>query len=107
MVLCNTFLFLFIIHMVKKAAKTESTLSESVQGLQRHGQDNGSPEVQIALLSQDIKMLQEHVNINIHDVDAKRSLLRKVAKRRMLLKYLKEKSLERYTLTIQQLGLKG
>jgi len=92
--------------MAKKAT-TESTLSASVQGLQRHGQDNGSPEVQIALLSQEIKMLQDHVNVNIHDVDAKRSLLRKVAKRRMLLKYLKEKNLERYTLTIQWLGLKG
>lgn len=93
--------------MVKKTVAAESWLSVSVQGLQRHGQDNGSPEVQIALLSQDIKMLQEHVNINIHDVDAKRSLLRKVAKRRMLLKYLKEKGFERYTLTIQQLWLKG
>jgi small subunit ribosomal protein S15 len=93
--------------MVKKTAKTESSLSTSVQGLQRHGQDNGSPEVQIALLSEEITMLQAHVNTNIHDVDAKRSLLRKVAKRRMLLKYLKDKSLERYTLTIQQLGLKG
>jgi small subunit ribosomal protein S15 len=93
--------------MVKKAAKTESALSASVQGLQRHGQDNGSPEVQIALLSQEIKVLQDHVNVNIHDVDAKRSLLRKVAKRRMLLKYLKDSNLERYTLTIQELGLKG
>ena len=93
--------------MMAKKATTESTLSASVQGLQRHGQDNGSPEVQIALLSQEIKMLQDHVNVNIHDVDAKRSLLRKVAKRRMLLKYLKEKNLERYTLTIQWLGLKG
>jgi small subunit ribosomal protein S15 len=91
----------------KTTTAVESTLSASVQGLQRHAQDNGSPEVQIALLSQEIKVLQDHVNTNIHDVDAKRSLLRKVAKRRMLLKYLKEKSLERYTITIQQLGLKG
>jgi small subunit ribosomal protein S15 len=91
----------------KTTTVAESTLSASVQGLQRHAQDNGSPEVQIALLSQEIKVLQDHVNTNIHDVDAKRSLLRKVAKRRMLLKYLKEKSLERYTITIQQLGLKG
>lgn len=91
----------------KTATVTENRLSASVQGLQRHAQDNGSPEVQIALLSQEIKVLQDHVNTNIHDVDAKRSLLRKVAKRRMLLKYLKEKSLERYNITIQQLGLKG
>lgn len=92
--------------MAKKVT-TETTLSTSVQGLQRHGQDNGSPEVQIALLSQEIKVLQDHVNVNIHDVDAKRSLLRKVAKRRMLLKYIKEINLERYTLTIQSLWLKG
>lgn len=93
--------------MPKKTTTTECALSTSVQGLQRHGQDNGSPEVQIALLSEEIKVLQDHVNVNIHDVDAKRSLLRKVAKRRMLLKYLKDQNLERYTLTIKQLGLKG
>ena len=93
--------------MAKQTKESESTLSASVQGLQRHTKDNGSPEVQIALLSQEIKTLQDHVNINIHDVDAKRSLLRKVAKRRTLLKYLKETNLERYTATIQQLWLKG
>jgi len=47
--------------------------------------------------------LQDHVNSNIHDVDAKRSLLRKVAKRRTLLKYLKDVHLERYTAVVQQL----
>lgn len=84
-----------------------STLSDSVQSLQRHAQDNGSPEVQIALLSQEIKVLQDHVNTNIHDVDAKRSLLRKVAKRRMLMKFLKNVNLERYNIVAQQLGLKA
>ena len=90
-------------------AKTTQTslLSDIVQSLQRHAQDNGSPEVQIALLSEEIKVLQDHVNVNIHDVDAKRSLLRKVAKRRMLLKFLKTTDLERYNLTTQQLGLKA
>ena len=87
--------------------KQESTLSVQTQSLQRHGQDNGSPEVQIVLLCQEIKTLQEHLVSNIHDVDAKRSLLRKVAKRRTLLKYLKEKNLDRYTIVIKELGLKG
>jgi len=90
-------------------AKTTQTskLSDSVQSLQRHAQDNWSPEVQIGLLSQEIKVLQDHVNTNIHDVDAKRSLLRKVAKRRMLMKFLKNIDLERYNLVAKQLGLKA
>jgi len=93
--------------MPKTTTPQESSLSAAVQWLQRHWKDNGSPEVQIALLCQEIKVLQDHVNSNIHDVDAKRSLLRKVAKRRTLLKYLKDVHLERYTAVVQQLWLKG
>jgi small subunit ribosomal protein S15 len=51
--------------------------------------------------------LQGHLKAHDKDVDAKRSLLKKVARRRKFLKYLKENALERYTLIVKKLGLKG
>jgi small subunit ribosomal protein S15 len=68
--------------------------------------DTGSTEVQIAILSFEIKLLQEHIAEHQHDVDAKRSLLKKVAKRRTLLKYLKTKYLEIYTKVSKKVGVK-
>ena len=77
-----------------------------VEPFKRHEKDNGSPEVQIALLTYEITTLQGHLQHHIHDVDAKRSLLKKVARRRTFLKYLKEKVLKRYTLISKKLKLK-
>lgn len=74
---------------------------------QRHEGDTGSPEVQIGLLSDEIKMLQEHLAEHSKDFDAKRSLLKKVAKRRKFLKYLKSKDLEAYATVAKKLGLKA
>jgi len=73
----------------------------------RHDKDNGSPEVQIALLSHEISLLQDHLKLHDKDVDAKRSLLKKVARRRKFVKYLKEHDLERYNLISKKLGLKA
>ena len=96
--------------MVEKKTKTTKTTaakSKKVAGnLQRHETDTWSPEVQIWLLSDDIKMLQDHVNINKKDFDAKRSLLKKVARRRRLLKFLKDTNLERYQIVAKKLWLK-
>ncbi len=78
-----------------------------VKPFQRHDKDNGSPEVQIALLSHEVEMLQEHLKTHPSDVDAKRSLLKKVARRRKFLKYLKEHALERYTVITKKLKLKA
>ena len=64
---------------------------------QRHDKDTGSPEMQIGLLSEEVAMLQAHVAANPKDYDAKRSLLKKVAKRRTFLRYLKERDLDAYT----------
>jgi small subunit ribosomal protein S15 len=75
--------------------------------VKRHNNDNGSPEVQIILLSMDITKLQGHIETNKHDVDAKRSLLRKVAKRRSFLRYLKDNNMERYTYITDLLKLKA
>jgi len=73
---------------------------------QRHEKDNGSPEVQIALLTYEVDLLQGHLKLHPSDVDAKRSLLKKVARRRKFLKYLKENELDRYTFVANKLKLK-
>ena len=73
----------------------------------RHENDNGSPEVQIAILTFEVTELQWHLQTHPKDVDAKRSLLKKVARRRKFLKYLKENALERYTVVAKKLKLKA
>ena len=77
-----------------------------IQPFMRHEKDNGSPEVQIALLTFEVTQLQEHLSNHAKDVDAKRSLLKKVARRRKFLKYLKINDLERYWLISKKLKLK-
>lgn len=77
-----------------------------VKPYQRHENDNGSPEVQIALLTFEITVLQAHLQSHQKDVDAKRSLLKKVARRRKFLKYLKENDLEAYSTVSKKLKLK-
>ena len=74
--------------------------------LQRHERDTGSPQMQIGLLSDQIAMLQAHVATNAKDYDAKRSLLKKVAKRRSFLRYLKTKDLDAYTKISKKIWLK-
>ena len=68
--------------------------------------DTGSPEVQVALLSNQINHLQGHFKEHIHDHHSRRGLLRMVAQRRKLLDYLKGKNVDRYTKLIGQLGLR-
>jgi len=73
---------------------------------QRHDKDTGSPEVQAGLLSTEIAQLQDHLAAHKKDYDAKRSLLKKVAKRRKFLKYLKGKDLDTYSTVSKKLDLK-
>lgn len=73
---------------------------------QRHDKDTGSPEFQISLLSDEIAVLQSHLEAHKKDFDAKRSILKKVAKRRSLLKYLKEKNLDTYVTVSKKFGIK-
>jgi len=72
----------------------------------RHEKDTGSPEFQISLLSDEIVVLQTHLEKNKKDFDAKRSILKKVAKRRTLLKYLKAKNLDAYVAVSKKFGIK-
>ncbi len=68
--------------------------------------DTGSPEIQIALLTQEIKKLVVHLKEHFHDVSAKRGLLSKIAKRRRLLRYLASKEAARYKKIVKELGIK-
>ena len=68
--------------------------------------DTGSPEVQVAILTERIKNLTEHFKDNHKDNHSRRGLLMMVNKRRNLLAYLKKKDVERYNALIQKLGLR-
>ena len=68
--------------------------------------DTGSPEVQVALLTDRIKDLTEHFKIHIHDHHSRQGLLRMVNRRRKLLDYLKGKDEQRYKSLIGRLGLR-
>ena len=68
--------------------------------------DTGSPEVQIALLTERINHLNEHLKVHIHDNLSRRGLLKMVGRRRGLLDYLKSKDIERYRAIIAALNLR-
>jgi len=71
-----------------------------------HDADTGSPQVQIALLSQRINELTEHFKTHKKDHHSRRGLLTMVSRRRKLLKYLKDRNPERYRTLIQSLGIR-
>jgi small subunit ribosomal protein S15 len=71
-----------------------------------HGTDTGSPEVQVALLTERINHLTEHLKVNKKDHHSRRGLLMMVGKRRRLLRYLQEQDMERYRALIAKLGLR-
>lgn len=71
-----------------------------------HPSDTGSPEVQIALLSERITYLTEHFKTHKKDHHSRRGLLKLVGQRRQLLNYLKRKNIDRYNSVIERLGLR-
>lgn len=72
----------------------------------RHEGDTGSPEVQIALLTERINHLNDHLKLHKKDHHSRRGLLMMVGKRRGLLNYLEKKDIERYRAIIKELGLR-
>ena len=72
----------------------------------RHGTDTGSPQVQIALMTQRINELTEHLRQHKHDHHSRRGLLKLVGRRRRLLDYLQRSDLEGYRALIKELGLR-
>ncbi len=77
-----------------------------ITGFRTHESDTGSPEVQIALLTERINGLTGHLREHKHDHHSRRGLLKLVGRRRRLLAYLSEKDIERYRATIARLGLR-
>ncbi len=73
---------------------------------QRKPGDTGSPEVQIALLSERIRYLTEHFKVHKKDHHSRRGLLKLVGQRRRMLNYLKRKDIERYRTVIKELGIR-
>lgn len=71
-----------------------------------HDNDTGSPEVQIALISDRINQLTEHLKLHRKDFSSRRGLLKLVGQRRRLLDYLKDTDLEGYRKIVEELGLR-
>lgn len=79
---------------------------EIIQKYQIHERDTGSPEVQIALLTERISYLTEHLKIHRKDHHSRRGLLKMVGQRRALLNYLKRNDPLRYRAIVEKLGLR-
>lgn len=77
-----------------------------VKDFRQHGADTGSPQVQIALLTQRITELTEHFRTHKKDNHSRRGLLKMVSQRRKLLDYLKRKDIEQYHEIVTRLGLR-
>ncbi len=82
------------------------TKSEVINDFKKHDSDTGSPEVQIALLTERINGLTEHFKTHKKDHTSRRGLLKMVGQRRRLLKYLKSKDVEGYRKLIERLGIR-
>ena len=80
--------------------------SEIIDSYRTHDSDTGSPEVQVAILSERIRYLTEHFKIHAKDHHSRRGLLKLVGQRRRLLDYLKGKDSERYSQLITRLGIR-
>lgn len=79
---------------------------ELIQGFKRHDSDTGSPEVQIAILSERISTLTEHFKTHVKDHHSRRGLLKLVGQRRRQLDYLKRTDRASYQAVIERLGIR-
>jgi small subunit ribosomal protein S15 len=87
-------------------AVVQERTREIVQTYRQHGTDTGSPEVQIALLTDRIGYLTEHFKVHRKDHHSRRGLLKLVGQRRRLLDYLKGREFQRYKSVIERLGIR-
>lgn len=86
--------------------QTKDQKQDVITNYRRHETDNGSPEVQVALITHRINHLTEHFKTHTHDHHGRRGLLKLVGRRRRLLDYLKSQNLDGYRATIERLGLR-
>ncbi len=87
-------------------ALTQERKNEIIAEYRTHEGDTGSPEVQIAVLTEEINALNEHLRTHKKDFHSERGLLKKVGRRRHLLRYLRDTDVQRYRELIQKLGLR-
>jgi small subunit ribosomal protein S15 len=85
---------------------TRESKRQIIDKYRLHDNDSGSPEVQIALLTEKIKYLTEHFRVHKKDHHSRRGLLKMVGQRRRLLDYLKTSQIDRYRSIVKELGLR-
>ncbi len=85
---------------------TAERKTELIGSFRKSSQDTGSPEIQVAVLTERINNLTEHFRSHKKDLHSRRGLLKMVSRRRRLLDYLKRSDREKYQSIIQQLGLR-
>jgi small subunit ribosomal protein S15 len=85
---------------------TKERKTEVIEAFATHDGDTGSPEVQVALLTERIIYLTEHLKANKHDYHTRRGLLKLVGQRRRQLRYLNSRDVNRYREVIARLGLR-
>lgn len=87
-------------------ALTVEKKKDVITQFKKHDVDTGSPEVQVALLSERINMLNEHFKGHVKDHSSRRGLLKMVSQRRRLLDYLRAHDVDRYKVLIEKLGIR-
>lgn len=85
----------------------KETKEQIINDYKLHEGDTGSPEVQIAILSNRINLVNEHLKAHKKDHHSRRGLLKMVGQRRNLLRYLKNNDIDRYRSLIEKLGIRG
>lgn len=85
---------------------TQERKQEVIKTFKRKDTDTGSPEVQIALLTERVNYLTDHFKVHTDDHHSRRGLLKMVGQRRRLLEYLKKKDVTRYKAVVDKLGLR-
>ena len=95
-----------IIKFLGGVIMTKERKQEIINTYKREENDTGSPEVQVALLTERINELTEHLKIHKKDNHSRRGLLKMVGKRRNLLNYLAKKDINRYRTIVEKLGLR-
>jgi small subunit ribosomal protein S15 len=91
---------------VSVVALTKDKKTDLISSYRKHDSDTGSPEVQVAILSERINYLTEHFKSHAKDHHSRRGLLKLVGQRRRLLDYLKSKDTARYAELIKRLGIR-
>jgi small subunit ribosomal protein S15 len=95
-----------LVNMGVRGVISKERKEELIKKYQRHDNDTGSPEVQIAILSQRISELTDHLRVHKKDHHSRRGLYKMIGQRRGLLNYLMKKDIDRYRAIIEELGLR-